>query len=172
MRRTGAGGGDADAQLAGELGVRRSHEGGHLLVPRLHKLDLAFGALQRAKDPVDAVAGIAIDAPHTPLVKSLDKEIADGLGHGVVSCTAGVGSREREEASGPAARSTLRRWSRFRGRGAAGHEAHHLHALIDTVIGEPRSSLPHGLPPLSSAITTTSAFPCVPCFAGANKSPR
>ena len=35
------------------------------------------------KHAVDAVAGIAVDPPHAPLVKALDEEIADGLGHGI-----------------------------------------------------------------------------------------
>ena len=44
---------------------------------------LPFGPLQRAEHAVDAVAGIAVDPPHAPLVKALDEEIADGLGHGI-----------------------------------------------------------------------------------------
>ena len=85
MRRARPRGGDADAELAGELGMRRGHEGGHLLVPDLDELDLAFGALQRAEHAVDAVAGIAVDPSHAPLMKTLDKEVADGLGHGFPS---------------------------------------------------------------------------------------
>ena len=42
----------------------------------------AAADLQRAEQPVDAVAGEAEDAPHAPLVQPLPEEIADGLGHG------------------------------------------------------------------------------------------
>ncbi len=45
----------------------------------LDEFDLAFGALQRTEDAVDAVAGIAVDAPDAPLMKTFDEEIADGL---------------------------------------------------------------------------------------------
>lgn len=79
---TRSGGGDAHPQLAGELGVRRGHEGGHLLVASLDELDLLPGAAQRAEYPVDAIPRIAIDAPYSPLVKALDNEITDCHGHG------------------------------------------------------------------------------------------
>ena len=46
----GAGGGDAHADLAGELGVAAGHEGGHLLVARLDELGVAVGAVERAED--------------------------------------------------------------------------------------------------------------------------
>ena len=45
MRRAGPGGRDADAELAGELGVGRGHEGRHFLVPRLDELDFPVGAV-------------------------------------------------------------------------------------------------------------------------------
>jgi hypothetical protein len=79
-------------------------------MPRLNELDLSFSALQRAKDAVDAVAGIAIDAPHTPLVKSFDKKIANGLRHGVCPHRKGLieGAGRKPPARLP--RSTLRRW--------------------------------------------------------------
>ena len=66
VRGAGARSCDADAEFAGELGVGRSHERGHFLMPRLDELDLAVGALQRAEHTVDAVAGIAEDSPHAP----------------------------------------------------------------------------------------------------------
>ena len=87
-----------------------------------HKLDLAFGALQRAKAPVDAVAGIAIDAPHTPLVKSLDKEIADGLGHG--------GRVPHREVWIEGAGGGLRRFQTITGR-FAGFQAQWLNVHVD-----------------------------------------
>ena len=83
MCRARTGGGNADTQLVGKLRVGRGHERGHLLMPHLDEFDLALGPLQRAKHAVDAVARIAVDPPHAPLVKALDKEIADGLGHGI-----------------------------------------------------------------------------------------
>ena len=44
---------------------------------------LRFGlsTIERAKDAVDAVARIAVNAAHAPGVKSLDDEVADGLRH-------------------------------------------------------------------------------------------
>ncbi len=81
VRGARAGGGDADPELAAELRVSRGHEGGHLLVARLDELDLALGAVQGAEHAVDAVAGVAVDPPHTPGVEPLDHEITDGLGH-------------------------------------------------------------------------------------------
>src|SRR6185437_13022468 len=60
----------------------RGHEGRHFLVPYLDELDFSVGAVQRAEDAVDAVPGVAVDAPDTPLVQALDKKIADRLTHG------------------------------------------------------------------------------------------
>ena len=74
MRRARARGRDADAELAGELGIGRGHEGRHFLVPRLDELDLAVRAVERAEHAVDAVAGIAEDVPHAPLVQALDEK--------------------------------------------------------------------------------------------------
>ena len=68
-------------KLAGEFGVGRCHERRHLLVTRLDELDFPFGAVERAEHAVDAVAGIAEDVAHAPVVQTLNKEIADGLGH-------------------------------------------------------------------------------------------
>ena len=36
-----------------------------------------LGALQRAKHAIDAVARIAVDSAHAPLVKTADEKIAD-----------------------------------------------------------------------------------------------
>ena len=57
--RAGPRGGQADAELAGELGVGARHERGHLLVAHLDELGAARAvarALERADDAVDAVA--------------------------------------------------------------------------------------------------------------------
>src|SRR5581483_6381003 len=70
MDRARTGGGEADADFAGELGMRARHEGGELLVARLDELHL-FIAPERTHDAVDAIAGIAVDALHAPLGKAL-----------------------------------------------------------------------------------------------------
>jgi hypothetical protein len=41
----------------------------------------SLGPLQRAEHAVDAVARVPIDASHTPLMQTLDKEITDSLSH-------------------------------------------------------------------------------------------
>ena len=69
-------------ELAGELGIGGGHERGHFLVPRLDELDLALGAVERAEDAVDAVAGIAEDHAHAPCVQPLNEKVADRLCHG------------------------------------------------------------------------------------------
>src|SRR4051812_23427112 len=70
----------ADADLAGELGVAAGHERRLLLVTDLDELDLV-GAPEGGQDAVDAVTGIAVDALHAPPAKPLQQEIADGVGH-------------------------------------------------------------------------------------------
>jgi hypothetical protein len=72
---------DAYPKLAGELGIGRGHEGGHLFVSGLDEFDGAIRALQGAEYAVDAVARIAKDLSDTPGVKSLNDKVADGLGH-------------------------------------------------------------------------------------------
>lgn len=74
--RTGTGRCEADADLAGELRVGARHERSRLLVTDLHELDVA-AAVESAHDPVDAVSGIAVDAPHAPLRQTLHEEVAD-----------------------------------------------------------------------------------------------
>ena len=92
MRCAGAGGGDAHAQFAGELCVRRGHEGSHFFVPDLNEFDRRTGsvfsffrrrlrAAECAEHAVDAVAGIAVNAANAPGMQSLDDEVADGLSH-------------------------------------------------------------------------------------------
>ena len=84
MDRAGPGGGIAKADLAGEFGVSRRHEGGHLLVPDLDVLQIVFGLLQRHVQAADAVAGIAIDALKAPFLQAMPYEFADIHPHGVL----------------------------------------------------------------------------------------
>ncbi len=67
MDRARARGRHADAHLARPLGVTARHERGHLLVPDLDELGLAFRAVERAEERVDAVARVAVDAVDAPL---------------------------------------------------------------------------------------------------------
>ena len=55
VQAAGAGGRQADAELAGELGVAARHEGGRLLVPRLDEADLVPALAQGLHEAVDAV---------------------------------------------------------------------------------------------------------------------
>ena len=57
----GARGRQADADLARELRVAASHEGGHLFVARLDEAAATVVAVERAHDAVDAVARISED---------------------------------------------------------------------------------------------------------------
>jgi hypothetical protein len=59
-----------------------SHEGGQLFMSGLHKLDSALPA-QCAEDAVDAIARIAVNAPHTPLVQAPNQEISNRVSHDV-----------------------------------------------------------------------------------------
>src|SRR5881409_2437527 len=80
----------ADAGLAGEFRVCAGHECGHLLVAHLDEIDFAFGALERAHDAVDSVAGVAVDAPHAPFAQPPDQKVARCLSHGLepsMTCT-------------------------------------------------------------------------------------
>ena len=72
------GGCQADPGVAGELGVRASHEGRHLLVAHLHEPRvLAAELLESGHDPVDAVAGIAEHAVHVPGTEPLHQVLAN-----------------------------------------------------------------------------------------------
>ena len=79
--RAGAGGGDADADLVGELGMAAGHEGGHLLVPRLDELRVAVGAVERPQESVDPVARIAEQAMYSPFAQAFQDVVGDELGH-------------------------------------------------------------------------------------------
>src|SRR3954453_8975080 len=71
----------ADADLAGILGVRAGHEGGHLLVPHLHELELLLEVGQPLIYPTEAVTRVAIHAVHAPLDHSLPEVMANGVAH-------------------------------------------------------------------------------------------
>ena len=62
-----AGGGQADAQPAGVLGVAAGHERRRLLVAHLDEADRVLALAQRLHDAVDAVAGQAEDDLHAPV---------------------------------------------------------------------------------------------------------
>ena len=66
MDRAGAAGGHADADGAGELGVRGRHEGGQFFVPGLDETRLVFVFPQAREQAVDAVAGIGVDPLDAP----------------------------------------------------------------------------------------------------------
>ncbi len=78
------GGGETDTDLAGELGVGARHEGRELLVAGLDEADLVLALGEGAHDPVDPVAGIAVDALDAPIDEALDEVIGDGSAHGSV----------------------------------------------------------------------------------------
>jgi Tfp pilus assembly ATPase PilU len=62
------------ADFARELGVRTSHERGHLFMPDLDEVDGLIRPIQRAEDAADPVAGIAIDAIDAPGLQPFDEE--------------------------------------------------------------------------------------------------
>ena len=72
---------EADARLAGELGVGARHESGHLLVPHLHVVDLVGERGERDVDAVDPVAGVPVNPLHAPLHEPLDEKVTDGIAH-------------------------------------------------------------------------------------------
>jgi hypothetical protein len=79
MDRAGAGRGQTDAHVSGELRMRAGHDRGHLFVAHLHEVHVAVRALERAHDSVDAVAGISVDAVNAPFIEALDEKVGDGL---------------------------------------------------------------------------------------------
>lgn len=50
-------------------------------MPGLNELDFSVRPIEGAEYPIDAVAGVPENTPHAPVVKTLDKEIAYGLGY-------------------------------------------------------------------------------------------
>src|SRR5581483_6924146 len=65
--------------------VRAGHERGHLLVARLNELGTlpVRGTLERAHQPVDAVAGVSVDAPDPPGGETVEKVVTYCLAHPV-----------------------------------------------------------------------------------------
>jgi hypothetical protein len=66
----GPGGGKTNAEPASELGMGRGHEGRLFLVSHLHEIEAIESPVERAKDAVDAVAGITVEAGHSPFRKA------------------------------------------------------------------------------------------------------
>ena len=79
--RPRAGGCHADADLVRELRVAARHERGHLLVARLDELGVGLRPVERAEEPVDPVARVAVDAVDAPLAETLEDEVGNELGH-------------------------------------------------------------------------------------------
>jgi hypothetical protein len=79
--RTRSRGGEADADLAGELRVRAGHERRELLVRGLDELDPLAVLVEAAEDAVDPVAGVAEHAVDAVLVQAGEDVGADRLGH-------------------------------------------------------------------------------------------
>src|SRR3569833_2590789 len=86
MNRALPRGGEAHADFAGEFGVRASHECSHLFMTRLFDGDLPLDALERAHDAVDTVAGIAVDAAHTPLPQTVQEKVGGGVANTKPPC--------------------------------------------------------------------------------------
>ena len=64
MNAARSGSPEAHPDFAGELRVAAGHERRGFLVSRLNELDRAIRAVERADQSVNAVSGIAVDAPH------------------------------------------------------------------------------------------------------------
>jgi hypothetical protein len=77
----GTGGGQADPDLAGRLGVAGGHERGRLLVVDEHEPDLVLVAAQALHDPVDAVPGQPEHGVHAPVGQPLDEQLGRDLVH-------------------------------------------------------------------------------------------
>ncbi len=80
----------AQPDLAGELGVRRRHEGGHLLVADLDVRHAGLRPLQRKIEAADAVARIAEHPLQAPLVEAVPDEVADGHAHEALHVGSGL----------------------------------------------------------------------------------
>jgi len=82
-----AGGGQADAELAGVLGVAARHERGGLLMAHLDEADQLLALPQRLDDAVDAVSRDTEDGIHSPVDQVLHQDVAPGLRHrALLSC--------------------------------------------------------------------------------------
>src|SRR5579871_739845 len=75
------GGGHADAQAAGGLGIAAGREGRRFFVPHLDELDLVLILTQRLEEAVDAVAGEAEDYLYAPVDQSLEQHVGHRLCH-------------------------------------------------------------------------------------------
>src|SRR5438552_14691855 len=71
----------ADAELAGVLGVSAGHEGGRFLVAYLDEAHVVLTLAQRFHDAVDAVAGEPEDHLDSPVEQRIDEDFRSCLGH-------------------------------------------------------------------------------------------
>ena len=81
MDRARTGRGKTNANFASELRVSTRHECRHLFMANLDVIDGAIRAIQRAHDPVNSVAGIAVNAFQAPFVDSPYQKIARSFSH-------------------------------------------------------------------------------------------
>src|SRR5438552_3514017 len=75
MNRSGPRRGQAYAHLVCIFCMSAGHEGRILLMPHLDKLN-GVVAVQRSHNPVDAIAGIAINSFYSPFLQTMEKMIA------------------------------------------------------------------------------------------------
>jgi hypothetical protein len=81
MHGAGARGREADAETAGELGIRTRHERRRFLVTHLDEPDAILPRTQRFHDAVDTVAGKPEDDVHAPVVDRVDEDVGRRLRH-------------------------------------------------------------------------------------------
>ena len=79
--RAGTGGGEADAELAGELRVAHGRHRTDLFVAHVDVADPVVARAERLHEAVDPVARKAEDGVHAPLAEPLDEQVRSGLGH-------------------------------------------------------------------------------------------
>src|SRR5581483_9700227 len=72
---------ETKTDLASEFRVCARHESGHFLMAHLHVINRVARAINRADQSVDAVTGISVDAPDTPLRETVDDKIANSVAH-------------------------------------------------------------------------------------------
>ena len=80
-QRPGAGGGQADPDPAGGLGVPGGHEGGRLLVVDQHQPDPVAEARERLDHPVGAVGRQPEDGVDPPVDQPADQQVRGELPH-------------------------------------------------------------------------------------------